>query len=250
MPEASLKELGTDSLTIVEVGEELGRRFDVYLSDDTIDALVTVEDAIDAVVRHDGSQPPADATRVATALEMPAPPIRTAQEERDRERRSLAGRMAFWFIVLGAVVGASLGFGGSALVNATGISSVDLPPISSPTTAPTTATPTTPSPEPTETATSDPDEPEPTLEASEDQVAPGQRFGLSGILPSADEGADLQVQVKDEGGPWDDFPISTTTTNGGRFETQIYTSRTGERQFRLLNKQTDKSTPSVTVQIG
>jgi acyl carrier protein len=54
VPEAKLKKLGTDSLTIVEVGEELGRRFGLRLSDQAIDSMRTVQDAIDAVVRHDG----------------------------------------------------------------------------------------------------------------------------------------------------------------------------------------------------
>lgn len=67
-PDAVLKDLGTDSLTIVELGEELGRRFDLYLSDDTIDSLVTVDDAVAAIVRHDGSQPPADAPTVPRSV--------------------------------------------------------------------------------------------------------------------------------------------------------------------------------------
>ena len=53
VPGADLKSLGVDSLTIVELGEELGRRFGIYLSDDTIDSLRTVQDAIDAVVNHE-----------------------------------------------------------------------------------------------------------------------------------------------------------------------------------------------------
>lgn len=59
VPAAVLKKLGTDSLTIVEVGEELGRRFGVRLSDQAIDSMRTVQDAIDAVVRHDGIASPA-----------------------------------------------------------------------------------------------------------------------------------------------------------------------------------------------
>ncbi|MRJ77947.1 acyl carrier protein [Aeromicrobium sp. SMF47] len=78
-PGAVLADLGTDSLTLVEVGEELGRRFDVYLSDDTIDSMVTVQDAIDAVVRHDGSQPPADAPRVPSSVAT-TPPRATRYE--------------------------------------------------------------------------------------------------------------------------------------------------------------------------
>jgi acyl carrier protein len=247
VPEATLKDLGTDSLTIVEMAEELGRRFDVYLSDDTVDALITVDDAIDAVVRHDGSVAPSDARRVPTTLESPAPPIRTEEEE---ERRGLAFRMTFWFVLIGVLLGGALGLGGSALLNATGISAVDLPPISSPTTQTTTEATTTPTPEPTETTTGDPAEPEPTIEVAKAQVAPGERFVIEGTFPAAGEGTALQVQVKDEGSDWDDFPIETTTRAGGKFKTELYTSRTGERQFRLVNKKTDDATPAVTVEIG
>lgn len=247
MPEASLKELGTDSLTIVEMAEELGRRFDVYLSDDTVDRLVTVQDAIDSVVHHDGSTSPARAGRVPMTLESPAPPVRDWEHVR---RHRVAERMIFWFIVTGVLLGAALGFGGSALVKATGIGSVDLPPISNPTTAPTATPSTTPEPEPTETATTKSNVPEPTIEVSKPQVAPGERFVIEGTFPAAGQGAELQVQVKDEGSDWDDFPIETTTRRGGTFKTELYTSRTGERQFRLLNKETDKATPPVTVEIG
>ena len=73
---------------------------------------------------------------------------------------------------------------------------------------------------------------------------------ISGKFPALGEGAELQVQVKDEGSDWDDFPIETTPRAGGKFTTEIYTSRTGERQFRLLNKKTDEATPAVTVEIG
>lgn len=247
VPEASLKELGTDSLTIVELAEELGRRFDVYLSDDTVDALVTVQDAIDAVVHHDGSTPPSHGGRVPTTLESPAPPIR---DEEHVHRRRLTERMIFWFVLVGAGVGAVLGFGASALVDATGLDSVDLAPISNPTTAPSSEPTTTPTPEATTTPPPSTDDAEPTIQASKPQVAPGERFVIEGKFPAAGEGAELQVQVKDEGSDWDDFPIETTTRSGGRFKTELYTSRTGERQFRLLNKQTDDATPSVTVEIG
>lgn len=247
MPEASLKEFGTDSLSIVEMAEELGRRFDLYLSDDTVDSLVTVQDAIDAVVRHDGSVAPSRSGRVPTTLESPAPPVR---DKEHTPGRSLASRMAFWFVLLGAGLGAVLGFGGSALVEASGIGSVDLPPIVNPTTAPSATPSATPTPEPTETTTTGANEPKPTIKASKSQVAPGETFVIQGAYPAVGEGVELQVQVKDEGSDWDDFPIETTTKGGGRFKTELYTSRTGDRQFRLLNKKTDKATPAVKVQIG
>jgi len=247
VPQTSLKELGTDSLTIVELADELGRRFDLYLSDDTVDGLVTVQDAIDAVVDHDGATAPARSGRVPTTLESPAPPVRDEEHVR---RRRLAERLLITFALVGAAVGAILGFGGSALVDATGLGSVNLAPINNPTTAPTTAPATTPTPTPTQTTEPDANEPKPTIKVSKPQVAPGERFVIEGRFPELGEGAELQVQVKDDGSDWDDFPIETTTKSGGRFKTELYTSRTGDRQFRLLNKKTDKSTPAVTVQIG
>lgn len=247
VPDAKLKELGTDSLTIVELAEELGRRFDLYLSDDTVDALVTVQDAIDAVVRHDGATSPARGQRVPTVLELPAPPV---HDEEHARRRRLIERMVLWFALVGAAIGAVVGFGASTLIDATGLGSVDLAPISSPTTSPSSTPTPTPSPEPTDTTPTESNEPEPTINASKPQVSPGERFVIDGTFPAVGEGAALQVQVKDEGSGWDDFPIETTTRGGGKFKTELYTSRTGERQFRLLNKKTNEATPAVTVQIG
>jgi acyl carrier protein len=66
VPSAVLAKLGTDSLTIVEVGEELGRRFGIRLSDGTIDSLRTVQDALDAVVGHDGRSAPPSPVRTVT----------------------------------------------------------------------------------------------------------------------------------------------------------------------------------------
>jgi hypothetical protein len=158
-------------------------------------------------------------------------------------------RFAGWFAIIGAVVGIVLGFGGAALVGATGLGSTDLPPISQPTTPAPTPTPTataTPEPEPESTA-----EPEPTLVISDTQVSPGQRFALEGRFPTLDRGVELQVQVRDKGEDWDDFPVTTKVRDGsGAYRTEIYTSRTGERDFRVVQKDAGLETPSVTVQIG
>ncbi|WP_456697593.1 phosphopantetheine-binding protein [Aeromicrobium sp. P5_D10] len=248
-PNASLKELGTDSLTIVEVGEELGRRFNVYLSDETIDSLRTVQDAIDAVVNHDGAK--AVPGPKAAAPTSPKPPnqqvLRTMSPEQVNRRRLRAGGFVAKFAFIGIVIGALVAFGGAALVSATGLKSVDLPPISAPTPAPTTpsASPT-PTPEPT----SDTQVPLPSIEASDNQVSPGQRFILSGTFPLSSPGEKLQVEVRESGSGWDDFPIETTTREGGAFKTELYTSRTGQREFRVTNKTTNKSTPVVKVTIG
>ncbi|MCW2749249.1 MAG: hypothetical protein JWR83_359 [Aeromicrobium sp.] len=260
-PPARLKEdLGVDSLTIVEVGEELGRRFDVYLSDDTIDGLKTVYDAINAVVRHDGSTQPAELVR-APALSRPAAQFaapaaeaantsvatRKLAPEVIAKRRSKALTAAIWFVLVGAGVGAIFGLGGAALVGASGIGNVNLPPITMPTSAPTTATPT---PTPTPTPTDSTAEPQPTLTVSSTHVSPGQHFKLSGAFPAIHSGATLHVQVKDGVAAWDDFPITTKTKAGGAYKTEIYTSRTGSRQFRMLHRGSGTSSPVVTVEIG
>ena len=58
------------------------------------------------------------------------------------------------------------------------------------------------------------------------------------------------MQVREPGTDWDDFPITTKTRKDGEFKTELYTSRTGEREFRLLNEKTGEKTPTVKVQIG
>lgn len=261
VPNARLKEdLGVDSLTVVEMGDELGRRFGVYLSDDTIDGLVTVYDAINAVVRHDGSVQPADLARPPALSRPPGqfaapsaaspggfPPARKLAPEDVAKRWSRAWTAVIWFAIVGAGLGLIFGLGGAALVGASGIGNVDLPPLTSPTTAATTATPT---PTPTETPTGDSNEPPPTLTVSSTHVSPGEHFFLEGAFPALDSGATLQVQVKDGDAAWDDFPIKTKTKSGGKFKTEIYTSRTGSRQFRMLHRASATSSPAVTVEIG
>jgi acyl carrier protein len=241
VPTAVLAELGTDSLTIVEVGEELGRRFGVRLSDDAIDSMTTVQDAIDAVIAQAAADRPA--RPVATPLAHPAPAPASP------ERRRRMGSFAATFVFFGLVIGGVLGLGGAALVSATGISKVNLPPIG--------ATPTpTPTPTPVEETTPPPasptEDPKPTITTSSERVSPGERFLLSGAFPGSSDGEDLQVEVKDggSGAAWDDFPIQTKVRDGGIFRTELYTSRTGEREFRVTNKVTGESTPSIKVTIG
>ncbi|GAA3536341.1 hypothetical protein GCM10022234_36450 [Aeromicrobium panaciterrae] len=258
-PESRLKELGVDSITIVEVGEELGRRFNVYLSDDTIDGFVTVNDAINAVVHHDGSTAGTGSPAVPAAFAPPPPPaqpsdsavtrMRTHEPERvrlDDEKVRTAGRYAIWMAIIGAGLGVLVGLGGAAVIGATGLGPANLPPLSVSTTdAPTTATTTSPTPTPTDSSN-----PEPTLRASKLQVEPGERFTLEGVFPGLGTGATLQVQVRDPGGDWDDFPVDTKTKGDGAYSTQIYTSRTGKRDFRMFHEESSKASPTVTVEIG
>jgi acyl carrier protein len=254
---AELKQLGVDSLAVVEMADELGRRFDIYLSDDSVNAMRTVGDAVTAVVRHDGAR----ATR-STTYQAPPPtgdpepgeaPVTTAPppiaEVDPEERRSTLKRLAYWFAAAGATVGIVLGLGFAGLIGATGISSSDLPPL----TLPTTPAPTTPTPTPTPTASPDEEEtpdPDPTLTIPNTQVSPGERFTLEGAFPAIGGGERLQVQVKDPGEKWDEFPVTATTRKGGKYSTQIYTSRTGKRDFRMAHEGSDAKTPAISVTIG
>ena len=255
VPSARLADLGTDSLTIVEVGEELGRRFGVYLSDATIDSMTTVQDAIDAVVNHESNVPAAAPTPAPAAAPAAAAPTSARQAKAaftarkpPKERRTRAGGFVATFIFFGLVIGGVLGLGGAALVSATGITKVDLPSIEgSPTPTPTPEETEEPTPEPTAPA----DVPVPTITTSSESVSPGERFLLSGAFPASPVGQNLQVEVKDgSGAAWDDFPIQTQTRDGGIFRTELYTSRTGEREFRVTNTTTGESTPSITIEIG
>jgi len=272
VPSASFKaDLGADSLTLVEIGEELGRRFNLYLPDDTINGLSTVQDAVHAITRHNGAGPGRRDHR-PVPKNFVAAPFRGATDYEDEvddngqfvgstsdtylltgpvapaEAERKAWSAIKWLAVVGLLVGCLVAFGFSALVGASGIDDVSLPPLP---TAPTSATPTetTPTPTPTPTQTEDPT-PEPTLTTANSRVSPGERFVLEGQLPEAGEGAKLQVQVREPGTGWDDFPVTVTTREEGTFKTELYTSRTGEREFRLINEETGKTTPTVKVTIG
>jgi len=156
-------------------------------------------------------------------------------------------RVASWMAVIGAALGIALGLVGATVFTATGITGADLPPLSAS---------ATPSPTPTETKKAEPEKkttpekPKPELTAEHPQVAPGQRFRLSGRMPGHPEGTTLQVQVKEGDGPWEDFPVTTPVGPDGAFETVVYTTRTGERKFRLAETASGDETPEVTVKIG
>ena len=254
---AELTQLGVDSLAVVEMADELGRRFDIYLSDESVNDIRTVGDAVKVVVRHDGSRAPRSTTYQApppssdplpgAAPETSAhpPPLEVDPEE----RRGAMKRLAYWFAAVGAGVGIVLGLSFAGLIAATGINSSTLPPL----TVPTTPAPTTPTPTPTPTPSSDPEatpDPDPTLTIPNTQVGPGERFTLEGAFPALGGGERLQVQVKDPGEQWDDFPVTATTRKGGKYRTQIYTSRTGKRDFRMAHEPSGTNTPAISVTIG
>lgn len=134
----------------------------------------------------------------------------------------------------------------AGLLSVSGLTSANLPPL------PTHEGLNTPTPVATASATPSPTskEPQPTLTTSNSSVPPGQRFDLTGQVPGLKAGAKLQVQVKDGNNPWIDFPVTATVREGGKFATEIYTTRTGTRTFRLVEKSSGKSTPNLKVKIG
>lgn len=253
VPSARLKQdLGVDSLSIVEIVEQLGLTFDLYIPDDAVNGMVTVKDTVNAVVNHDPAitGPVHPAVSVAAARSNPhTTTTRRLSDDEVQRRKQTAWKFAWAFVGVGLVLGLVFGLGGAALVDASGLKGVTVPDGPTPS-ATATATPTpTPSPTPTETSSSA--EPEPSIVAASTSIAPGEKLRLTGAFPALGKGASLQVQVKDKGSAWDDFPVTTKTKDdSGKFVTVIFTTRTGERQFRLLNKSTDKATPAVTVTIG
>ncbi len=260
-PTSRLKELGIDSLLAVELADELGRRHGLYLSDQAVDSMRTVEDAVRAVAHHDGATPPTwaqspDAGPVVLSTS-PAgdSPAETTEHDVPLDRsRFTAGAIttALTMIVIGGLVGVALGFGASTLLASTGLGDTELPPISaSPTADASEETGSTPTPTQSPTAeTSDPAVPEPSLAASSTTVSPGTRFTLTGAIPAVGPGAQLQVQVKDPDSDWDDFPVTLTTGTDGGFSAEVYTSRTGTREWRLIHIEAGEATPSVAVTIG
>ncbi|MEH3034788.1 MAG: acyl carrier protein [Aeromicrobium erythreum] len=256
--DAVLKTLGVDSLALVEVADEVGRRFGRTIPDETVDAMTTVDDVVRAVLEPgtvSGStvptpQVPAAATAAGNGATATAATSGTASSGRTLTGQSSAAtRLALWFVAAGATIGLLFGFGGSLAVQALGLGDVNLPPIN----PETSATPTpTPSATPTPTPTIDEESPDPTFQIESAQVSPGQRFRISGRFPDLDTGAVLDVQVRDEGSDeWDDFAgVKVQVKDGGRFETQIYTSRTGVREFRMKAEDGGQVSPVAKVRIG
>ena len=260
IPEATLgADLGVDSLSIVEVCEKLGLDFGVYITDETINSMVTVQDAVNAVVHRDrtetGPRNPAQNGPMLAANGANELPVSSdsglfghLSDDELAEKKRHAWRLVGVMAGAGLAIGLVLGIGGAALISASGIKNIEPPPAASTTAS---VEPSSPTPSSTPTAaptTAEPGEPE--LEADAVAVSPGERIVLSGMFPELGKGALLQVQIKDPDTGWDDFPVTTRTGDGGEFRTIVRTTRQGERMFRMFYQESDKTTPSVTVTVG
>lgn len=87
-----------------------------------------------------------------------------------------------------------------------------------------------------------------TLSVSPKTVASFERINLTGSYPGND-GAALQVQRSLGNGPWTDFPVDTSVSNG-TYATYIQTSMVGINHIRMIDKATGKTSNVVTVKIG
>lgn len=244
VPHARLRDLGVDSLALVEIAEGAAQQLGRPVPDARLDAVVTVQDLADAV-SDDAPGPATSGTTFAVPplLDPSLPP----EEVKQRKRKAVS--YAAGFVGVGLVIGVVGGFGLAAVGKVMGLGSQDVPKAS-----PTTAAPTTPAPTPTQTpspAAPTQDEPQPELSITPRQVSAGERMTLSGRLPTADDNAVLQVQTKDGDGGWTDFPVTVQVSDDeGSFSTQIYTTRTGQRQIRLLDRDSRTATPVATVTVG
>lgn len=255
--ETPLALLGVDSLSVIEIVEILGARFDVEVSDDTIDSLGTVDDIVHAVVTAPdrAPAPEPDPTPLGPPTDRPRQNL-DDEEIAARKRRALV--LIAWFAVVGVCIGLLFGVGGSALFRASGLGDIEPLPMPTPTEeAPATnGPPATTDPDGDDDDDEDDDEDdeddedlEATLEASPASVSAGSRINLTGAVPGADAGATLQVQRQEANGQWQDFPVTVTLNPDNTFATWIQTSRQGAQEFRLQVIGTDINTPTVRVNV-
>lgn len=84
------------------------------------------------------------------------------------------------------------------------------------------------------------------LAASTTEIAPMERFSLTGVYQDG-EGAILTVQ-RFEGGGWQDFP-ATGSVSGGTFQIPIETSRAGTNRFRVVDTATGVKSHDVRITV-
>ena len=235
---AALKDLGIDSVATVELAEGVATAFDLRLSDDTVNEWRTVGDVVRSVRRGE-----------SFLASLPPPQLS------DPERVGAYKQLAVVFAVIGAGIGVLIGIGAAVLLASSGIGGGSLPPISAPT-APTPITSATA----TATATANPSDrndasprtaapTDATLTLTPARVNAGEDFRLSGRLPSARDGETLAVEWREGGGHWAPFPITVTARPDGTFESRVYISSPGERQFRVRSS-SGSATPPAVVRIS
>jgi hypothetical protein len=85
------------------------------------------------------------------------------------------------------------------------------------------------------------------LFAAPQRVSPGDRINFNGVYLDG-EGVALQIQRK-ENGSWVNFPVKVTVQGGG-FETWIETSKTGRSEFRVYDREANRTSNVAVVTVG
>ncbi len=231
---AALKDLGIDSVAMVELAEGVAQTFDLRLSNETVNEWRTVGDVIRTVRRGE-----------SFLASLPPP------ELSDPERVGAYKQLAVFFAIVGAGVGVFIGVAFAALLLSSGFDGGSLPSASAP---------TAPTPGATSSASADPfgdaDRPKPSptptgasLTLTPARVSAGEDFRLSDRLPSARAGENLIVEWRDAGGTWAPFPITVAARPDGTFESRVYIGSQGEREFRVRSS-SGRATPPAKVQIS
>ena len=228
---AALKDLGIDSVAIVELAEGIATTFDLRLHDDTVNEWRTVGDIVRSVQRGE-----------SFLASLPPPQLN------DPERVGAYKQLAVVFAVVGAGIGVLIGIGAAMLLASSGIGGGSQPPIS----APTAPTPITATANPSGGNEASPRNAAPTnasLTLTPAQVSAGEDFQLSGRLPTARDGETLVVEWREDDGTWAPFPITVTARPDGTFESRVYIASPGERQFRVRSN-SGPATPPAIVRIS
>jgi hypothetical protein len=87
-----------------------------------------------------------------------------------------------------------------------------------------------------------------TATADRDSVAANEKLTISGRLTPAEDGVRLVVQ-RLEGGQWQDFPATTTTSNDGGYSLWIQSGRKGVNTYRVARPDNGTASPEVRVTV-
>lgn len=225
--DTTLKAAQVDSLSILEICEALGAKFDVRISDKRIDSIETLQEIVNAVLPSGETQLFEQTVEEETLSEEPG------EGERVDSSRVLSMRL-FWFLLLGGIVtGTAIGYTDTAGPGGREPDSTALMRSVDPSGQPSNGQ----SPANSESGDGE-------LRATPTETT-GGRFVLVGSLAVA-PGTGLQVQRKNNG-QWEDFPVKTTS-KGGDFTIKIQSSKKGVNEFRVQSAD-GKVTPSVFVTI-
>jgi acyl carrier protein len=232
---AALKDLGIDSVAMVELAEGVARTFELRLPDEIVNEWRTVGDVVRSVQRGE-----------SFLTSLPPPQLG------DPERVGAYKQLAVFFAVVGAGVGVFIGVMIAVMLASSGLGGGSMPPISTPAAPTPTASATTPADPPGNdgaSATTPAPRTGASLAVTPEVVQAGEDFYLSGRLPNATEGEILTIEWRDASGTWAPFPVTVTARADGTFESRVYIASPGERQFRV-RASSGPATPPAKVRIS